>query len=116
MVVKVNRRDRTLKVRVTEVEHKQLLTNAGDQPLAEWLRETGLGQQPQQPKRRARRLPPPPDVDPALLRELVAQGNNLNQIARLLNSAEWGPMDRVQIIARLAAIEAELTRIREQSR
>lgn len=109
-------RDRTLKVRVTDAEHETLLANAGDKPLAEWLRETGLTGQPAEPKRRERRLPPPPDVDPALLRELISQGNNLNQIARLLNAGEWGPMDRVQIIARLAAIEAELARIREKCR
>uniref|UniRef100_UPI001D0D916F MobC family plasmid mobilization relaxosome protein n=1 Tax=Raoultella ornithinolytica TaxID=54291 RepID=UPI001D0D916F len=37
-----------------------------------------------------------------LLRQLAGMGNNLNQIARRVNSGEWGPLDRLRIIAELS--------------
>jgi predicted chitinase len=46
------------------------------------------------------------------LRQLAGMGNNLNQIARRVNSGEWGPADRVQVIAALAGIERELAELR----
>ncbi|MCL0469560.1 MobC family plasmid mobilization relaxosome protein, partial [Klebsiella pneumoniae] len=42
------------------------------------------------------------------LRQLAGMGNNLNQIARRVNSGEWGPLDRLRIIAELSAIGREL--------
>ncbi|MCJ5041895.1 plasmid mobilization relaxosome protein MobC, partial [Klebsiella pneumoniae] len=39
-------------------------------------------------------------------------GNNLNQIARKINGGQWSGADRVQVVAALMAIDAELERLR----
>ncbi|EPI5424790.1 plasmid mobilization relaxosome protein MobC [Yersinia enterocolitica] len=54
-------------------------------------------------------------VDPALLRQLAGFGNNLNQIARQVNTATvaGGALPAVQICAGLAALERELRLLRE---
>ncbi|MFL7013724.1 MobC family plasmid mobilization relaxosome protein [Enterovibrio norvegicus] len=53
-----------------------------------------------------------PKYDPALLRQLSGMGNNLNQIARAINSQDWKPVDRVQIVAALSGLQRELNLIR----
>lgn len=58
----------------------------------------------------------PDPVDPALLRQLAGIGNNINQIARRVNSGEWGAVDRVAVIAALSAVERELSELRGQYR
>ena len=47
-----------------------------------------------------------------MLRQLASIGNNLNQIARKMNTAEWGAVDRVQVIGALAGVERELAELR----
>ena len=39
-------------------------------------------------------------------------GNNLNQIARAINSQDCKPVDRVQIIAALSSLQRELNLMR----
>jgi hypothetical protein len=58
---------------------------------------------------KANKIPP---IDPMLLRQLSGLGNNLNQIARAINSEEWKPIDRVQIISALTDIQRELEDIK----
>jgi len=94
-----------VKVRLTPSEHMRMLELSDRAELARWVRETCLGA--------GRRTDvPPPTVAPALLRQLVGLGNNLNQLARAANRA--GPFDQVRILAALAAIERELADIRER--
>ncbi|OAT56526.1 MobC family mobilization protein [Obesumbacterium proteus ATCC 12841] len=64
----------------------------------------------------ARASKPLPTLAPELLRQLAGMGNNLNQIARRLNSGEWSAHDRVQVVAALMALERELQLLREQAR
>jgi hypothetical protein len=97
-------RKKEIKIRLTPEEHQALIERCPKAQLAEWMREHCLGVEP--PK--ARDVPP---VDPAFLRQFAGVGNNLNQIARRVNSVnsnQWGPADRVHIITHLAAIEREL--------
>ncbi|WP_232806672.1 MobC family plasmid mobilization relaxosome protein, partial [Klebsiella pneumoniae] len=54
------------------------------------------------------RRTPAPTVDPALVRQVAGMGNNLDRIARRVNSGEWGPLDRLRSIAGLSAIGREL--------
>lgn len=43
---------------------------------------------------------------------MASIGNNLNQVARRVNTAEWGPSDRVAVIgAPSAGIERELAEL-----
>jgi hypothetical protein len=46
-------------------------------------------------------------VDPALLRQVAMAGNNLNQIARKLNT-EKSSIDAIQLLAQLASIQRDL--------
>jgi len=58
--------------------------------------------------RPAPRHRPPPSVDPELIRQVAGIGNNLNQIARRLNSGE-----KLDALPYLVAIERELSELVE---
>lgn len=88
-------------MRVNEDEYRELLARSRKPRLAEWIREYCLDAHVP----RANSLP---RIDPNLLRQLAGLGNNLNQIARAINSQDWKPVDRVQVVAALASIEREL--------
>ena len=93
----------------------RLRARAGGQSLGDWIR----GHLPDSPPPAGRPSPGSPrsdrsPADPDLLRELAAIGNNLNQIARRVNSARHP--DRLRIGADLAAIERGLSRLRERPR
>ncbi|GAA2726485.1 MobC family plasmid mobilization relaxosome protein [Streptomyces luteosporeus] len=99
------KRTRFLGIRVTDGEYQQLLERCNGRQLAVWMRETCLDTRPA----RSLRLP---SIDPVLLRQLAGMGNNLNQIARKINGGQWSGADRVQVVAALVAIDAELERLR----
>jgi len=105
------KREKVIKIRVSPEELETLRQRCPKARLAEWMREMclhgGGG---------VKRSGSAPPIDPALLRQLAGIGNNLNQIARRVNSGEWGPVDRVQIIAALAGIERELGELKELHR
>ena len=98
-------REKTIKIRVTENELSELHKRSRKPRLAEWMREHCLGVKPS----RTAQIPP---VDPALLRQLAGIGNNLNQIARSVNS-KYSPIESVEVIARLTDIKRALNEIRE---
>lgn len=98
-----SKRTRTIKVRATDAEHAALRARCPRPHLAAWMRETALGVAPSRASREA-----PPATDPALLRQLAGAGNLLNQIARAVHRGEWGPADRVQVLAALVAVERAL--------
>lgn len=100
-----DKRTRFLGIRVTDEEYGKLLERCDGKQLAAWMRQTCLGEKPG----RTGKLP---TLSPVLLRQLAAMGNNLNQIARKVNSGQWNGADRVQVIARLMAIDAGLERLR----
>jgi hypothetical protein len=56
-----------------------------------------------------RSSPPPPQVDPRLIQQLAAIGNNLNQIARRVNTGE-----RFAVLIELRRIADQLDRIEEK--
>lgn len=107
------KREKIIKIRVSPDELETLKWRSTKSQLAEWMRDTclndGQGDMVRQSK-------DPVPVDPALLRQLAGMGNNLNQIARRVNSAEWGAVDRVHVITALSAIERELSELRAQFR
>lgn len=84
-----DRREHTLKVRVSEEELVALDERRGlGETRSAWMRRVLLGQ---------RRRRPLPTVDPGLLRELTAIGSNLNQLTRLLNVARWEGLTDVHL-------------------
>ena len=79
--------------------------------LATWIRETCLSE-------KRTRQSQVVEVNPDLLRQLAGIGNNLNQIARIVNQKAKTdtPLDRVAVITALAGIERELKRIHNDNK
>ncbi|WP_411569054.1 MobC family plasmid mobilization relaxosome protein [Shewanella sp. SM95] len=100
------KRQREIKIRCTDEEYQALHQRCTKLRLAEWMRETCLGTP-------AKRPPPAPTVAPELLRQLAGMGNNLNQIARVVN-ANSGTVDRAAIMGALVSIERQLAAIRAE--
>lgn len=99
------KREKIIKIRVSAEEHQQLEANKTIPSLARWIRETALN----------------PNVDmfavkadEELIRELAKIGNNLNQVARKINQSEWGPSDRLPILAALKLISDEMETFRDR--
>lgn len=103
------KRDRlfTMKATADELAAWKALAKSYHVTLAELIRGLLAGQPPA-PNRRAVRHRPPPKVDPDLIRQVAAIGNNLNQIARRCNRG-----DRFEVLAELASIERELAELLE---
>lgn len=98
------KRDKTIKVRVTESELNELRSKMEGLELASWMREHCLGVQ--------RKKRSTPLVDPALLRALASLGNNINQIARQCNS-NLSPSDAVNVLLELRLINESLSSLRD---
>ncbi len=98
------KRERMLTIRVTDEEHARLLARCEGKQLASWMRKVCLGHRHR--KRQVFRTPAPP-----LLRQFASVGNNLNQIARKINSGQWSGHDRVHVVAALMANGRELSEL-----
>jgi len=73
------KRTKKIEIRVSEEEYEQLFRSKTKPRLAQWVRETCLGNEPSKKVRSVSK------TDPALLMALARIGGNLNQIARNLN-------------------------------
>tara|TARA_B100002052_G_C15861059_1_gene590081 strand:- start:281 stop:619 length:339 start_codon:yes stop_codon:yes gene_type:complete len=81
---KKNHRKIIMRFRVNPEEQLIIKDNAGKQQVGPFVRDLALG------KRAKRRAPP---VNKDLIRELSKIGNNLNQIARQINTEKKSGMD-----------------------
>lgn len=72
-------RKNRIPVRLSDSEKAKLLALADGRELAPWIREICMNEKP-------RHRITPPKIDPILIRHLASIGNNVNQIARALNS------------------------------
>jgi hypothetical protein len=102
------KRTKSVKIRLFESELSELNKLKTGNELATWIRETCLG-------KKSKRRNAPIDVDPLLLRQLSAIGNNVNQLARLANAKGMSAIDSVEIVSVLHDIKAELEAIRGQN-
>ena len=105
----VAKRTKEIKIRLTEQEHQALLNRCTKASLATWMREICLGEKQTKQSKVI-------EVDPKLLRQLAGIGNNLNQIARLVNQHQHkqdSTLDRITIVTALASIERELQRLND---
>lgn len=94
------KRTREIKIRLADEEHRQLLERMDGGQLAAWMRDYCLASRRPRRQKRSR-------VDPALVRQLAWMGNNLNQIARWVNSQ--GPnADALLVLIELRRIESQL--------
>ena len=103
----VVKRQKEIKIRLTDEEHEALLARCTKPSLATWMREICLGEKQTKQSRIQ-------EVDPQLLRQLAGIGNNLNQIARIMNQKNQtgSALDRVAVMTALAGIERELQAVR----
>lgn len=102
----VIKRQKEIKIRLTDEEHQALLDRCTTASLASWMRETCLNEKRTKQSKVV-------EVDPRLLRQLAGIGNNLNQIARIMNqqSKANSAIDRIAVITALAGVERELQRL-----
>ena len=102
------KRQKEIKIRLTDEEHKNLLDRCNTASLASWMRETCLSEKRTKQSKVV-------EVDPQLLRQLAGIGNNLNQIARIINqqSKTNEAIDRIAVITALSGIERELQRLHD---
>jgi hypothetical protein len=98
------KRTKIIKLRVSESEYEDLKTRCDRAELAPWMREVCLNQH-------VLKRSKVPDVDPKLLRQLAGIGNNLNQIARVVNSQRHDVVNLVKVLAHLADLERQLDQI-----
>jgi len=97
------KRTKKIEIRVSETEYEKLLQRKTKARLAEWVRDTCLGSEP---NKKAKSVP---KVDPALLVALSKIGSNLNQIARHLNmDRTLSAQEKVKALLELASIEQSL--------
>lgn len=99
------KRTKSVKIRLLESELEQLHELKIGNELATWMRETCLN-------KKSKRRNAPVNVDPLLLRQLAAIGNNLNQLARLANASGMSAIDSIEIITVLNDIQSELEQVK----
>jgi len=106
----MRKRTKKIEIRVSEEEYSLLLERKTKARLAEWVRNTCLGNEPIKKSR------PVSKVDPALLVALSKIGGNLNQIARHLNMDKNLPaQEKVKVLLELASIEQSLGELVENA-
>lgn len=99
-------RDKSIKIRVTADELAKLNAQKTGSELARWMRETCLGNATTRGR--------VPDADPALLRALAGIGNNLNQIAKRVNTPAIPVADAVPVVVELQRIADALEQLRRR--
>lgn len=105
----IPKREKKISIRVFDEEKKALLERCDGSELATWMRETCLE------KKKIRR-PNYPTIDPFLLRQLSSIGNNLNQIARVVNQGQYRASDAVSIVSALQSMAQNLEHLKEQNK
>lgn len=112
------KREREIKIRLSNDEHDQILKMANGKPLASFMREYCLSADNEYFAKVAKanrakinRL----TVNPELLRQLAGIGNNVNQISRNLNALlrVGQGVDLIKLLIILQSIERELNEIKE---
>lgn len=106
-----SKRIKQLIIRVSFDEFEQLNNKKNSATLAKWMRETLLEQE------KSKNIKRNSDLPPEIARILAGMGNNLNQIAKQLNSAAkagiLGNVEAVRAITEIAAAERSLNALRD---
>lgn len=99
------KRTKILKIRLSEDEQSELKKKTSGS-LASWVRDIALDSE------KKRKQVEIPEVDPHLLRQVSGIGNNLNQIARRVNTEmKRGGINGVLLITQLRVIDAHLKQL-----
>jgi hypothetical protein len=110
-----NARNISQKIWLSSAESQAVKDRAGEVPVAAWLRDLALGQPPQPRPKPRHRVTQDATVVAALTLAIARVGNNLNQIARRVNSdaRQHRTIDLVPLRYQLAAIRREMLDARE---
>jgi len=101
------KRTKKIEIRVSEEEYEQLLQSKTKPRLAQWVRETCLGNEPRKQAKFVSK------TDPALLIALARIGGNLNQIARNLNLDKNMALEqKVDYLIDLASIAEDIRELK----
>ncbi len=100
------KRTKSIKIFVTDEEHQILMAKKTKYHLAAWMREFCIDADT------IKTTAVVPNVDPKLLRQLAGLGTNLNQIAKAVNQNKDTPIDKINVLTQLVAIEQNLTEIK----
>ncbi|HCG5474454.1 TPA: plasmid mobilization relaxosome protein MobC [Vibrio parahaemolyticus] len=102
--MKKPKRNELIQIRVTEGEKEQIQSNSNGN-ISSWLRSYGLGNVEQKSVQVKQ--------DPSLIMEVKFIGNNINQIAREINSIRKSgeEVNLISIQARLVSIDESLMKI-----
>ncbi len=103
------KRTKSIKIFVTEEEHKILMDKKNKFHLAAWMREFCLDADSTKTTKVV------PDVDPKLLRQLAGLGTNLNQIAKVVNQSKGEAIEKINVLTQLVAIEQNLTELKNNA-
>lgn len=109
-------RSKLINLRVTADERAawQALADDAGLSLADLIRQR-LDQPVLQPPKSDRIQRVVIEADPALILQLSKIGNNLNQLARAVNTAGLEPEDLTTVLTYLSGVATDLTAIREQA-
>lgn len=99
--IKGEKRNREVKIRLTETEWEELHTRK-TKNLAGWLRDIGLGAVPIR------------QADPDLIRQITRMGSNLNQIARHANTEKQLDQQMLNVISETNRLLNELIILHKQ--
>ena len=103
-------RDKHIQIRLTADEVAQIKIRAGDLGSSTFLRQLALGQKIEPPKPKPTTIIH--SVDPELIRNVAWIGNNINQIAKHLNSGNKLDNDVLMALVELqATLDTEIKRI-----
>jgi hypothetical protein len=104
---KKNNRTIIMRFRVNPEEHLIIKDNAGKQQVGPFVRDLALG------KKSKRRTPP---VNKELVREISRVGNNLNQIARHINTSKKSGLDvsAIEVLSEIREIRSVLGEVWEE--
>ena len=101
----VEKRTKSIKIRVTESELIALKKSAGSNQLATFLREVGLNTYTPKPRKEY------PKIDPVFMRKFSGACTNLNQLTRLANTHKDN-LEKINLTYELTKIRTELERLK----
>ena len=106
-------RDRHIQIRLTDTEFNDIKTRAGELGTSTFLRQLALGQNIEQPKGKAKKIIHA--ADPELVRHVAWIGNNINQIAKAINTdiASSRPLDAARLLHLLIGIDQTLRELKK---
>jgi len=109
-------RAKFVKIRTTDAERDawQAMADEAGLSLADLIRQR-LDQPTLQPPKSDRIQRVVIEADPDLIRQLSRIGNNMNQLARAVNTAGLEPEDLATVLSFLSGVAADLTALREQA-